>query len=237
MECLASPSTSGKTRKRTAHPENIAKRQRQLYLYSWTIEEGSSKAPLTTQNVFAYCWTEDQYAKGANAIAFIVYHRLMNTNLTDISTDTLSFHRTAYVEKDVKKLECILRPEDYLEIIGTYSTIVRMGSDCEVLDFKRGMSSVIKDVGSWHFQFKNCKRFLIQWSKEIGNVVIPGEVHYTNNMGVLKKITRKNKKASDLNPEVIIKNIVRSEPAKLVDVKKLFTTHFILSGKMRRDFI
>ncbi|CAK1584518.1 unnamed protein product [Parnassius mnemosyne] len=112
-------------------------------------------------------------------------------------------HVFAHVEKDVRKLECILRPEDYLEIIGTYSTIVRMGSDCEVLNFKSGMSSVIKDVGSWHFQFKHCKRFLIQRSKEIGNVVIQGEVHYTNNLGVLKKITRKNKKASDLNPEVL----------------------------------
>ncbi|CAK1578323.1 unnamed protein product [Parnassius mnemosyne] len=253
-------------------PDQITYYSRQLYLYNCTIVEGSSKTPLTTQNVFAYCWTEDQYAKGANAIASIVYHRLMNTNLTDISTIRLiadgcpgqnknsimiamcskwlsssapdhvqrieivfpivghSFippdRVFAHVEKDVRKLECILRPEDYLEIIGTYSTIVRMGSDCEVLNFKSGMSSVIKDVGSWHFQFKHCKRFLIQRSKEIGNVVIQGEVHYTNNLGVLKKITRKNKKASDLNPEVITQNIVRIKPAKLVDVKKLLTTHF-----------
>ncbi|CAG4952528.1 unnamed protein product [Parnassius apollo] len=216
-------------------PDQITYYSKQLYLYNCTIVEGSSKAPLTTQNVFAYCWTEDLYAKGANAIA--------QTDLTDISTIRLiadgcpgqnknsimiamcskwlsssapdhvqrieivfpivghSFippdRVFAHVEKDVRKLECILRPEDYLEIIGTYSTIVRMGSDCEVLNIKSGMSSVIKDVGSWHFQFKHCKRFLIQRSKEIGNVVIQGEVHYTNNLGVLKKITRKNKKASD----------------------------------------
>ncbi|KAL4715282.1 hypothetical protein ACJJTC_010852 [Scirpophaga incertulas] len=253
-------------------PDQITYYSRQIYLYNCTVVEGSSISPLTKENVFAYCWTENQFAKGANEIASIVYHRLKNTDFTNITTVRLiadgcagqnknsimiamcskwlsssapdnvrkieivfpivghSFippdRVFAHVEKNVKKLESIIRPEDYLEIIGTYSTIVLMGSDCEVLNFKSGMTTIMKDVGKWHFQFKQCKRFFIQRSKQIGNVVIQGEVHYNNTDGVLKKVTRKNKKISDLNPEVISANIVRVKPKKLADVKKLLSTHY-----------
>ncbi|CAH4033330.1 unnamed protein product [Pieris brassicae] len=48
--------------------------------------QGSSKAPLTRENVFAYCWTEDEYDKGANEIASVLWHRLGNTDFTGIRT-------------------------------------------------------------------------------------------------------------------------------------------------------
>ncbi|CAH4038869.1 unnamed protein product [Pieris brassicae] len=162
----------------------------QLYLYNCTVVEGSSKAPLTRENVFAYCWTEDVYAKGANEIASVLWHRLGNTDFTDIRTVRLiadgcpgqnknSIMLTmcskwlltsapndvqeiqivfpvvghsflppdrvfAHVEKETRKLECIITPENYLDIIGSHSTIVRLGSDCEMFDFKKSMSTVMK---------------------------------------------------------------------------------------------
>ncbi|KAM3961860.1 LOW QUALITY PROTEIN: UDP-glycosyltransferase UGT48C1 [Aphomia sociella] len=221
------------------------------------VVEGSSKSPLTKDNVFAYCWTDNEYAKGSNEIASIIYHRLRNTDFAGIRTLRLIAdgcpgqnkklnhdsnyqepnHLTtwlsdsapdnvrrieivfpvvghsfippdrvfAYVEKEVRKVECTIRPEDYLEIIGTHSTVIRLGSDCEVFNFKSSMGTVMKDVGSWHFQFKKCKRFFLQRSVQAGNVGIQGKVHYINTGGVLKKVTKKNKKftAADLVASLI----------------------------------
>lgn len=253
-------------------PDQITYYSRQLYLYNCTVVEGSSKSPLTKDNVFAYCWTENEYAKGSNEIASIVYHRLRNTDLTGIKTVRLiadgcpgqnknttmvamcskwlsdlapdhvrkieivfpvvghSFippdRVFAHIEKCVRKLECIIKPEDYLDIIGSHSTIIRLGSDCEVFDFKSSIRTVMKDVGSWHFQFKKIKRFFIQRSAQAGNVVIKGEVHFNNTEGVFKKVTRRNKKASDIKPEVIRSNTVKIKPAKMADVKKLLCSHY-----------
>lgn len=58
---------------------------RQLYLYNATVVEGTSKDPLTKNNVFSYLWTEDVYAKGSNEIASVVYDCLNKTDLTLIS--------------------------------------------------------------------------------------------------------------------------------------------------------
>lgn len=132
----------------------------------------------------------------------------------------------AHVEKATRKLECIIIPENYLYIIGSHSTIVRLGSDCEVLNFKSSMNSVMKDVGSWHFQFKKCKRFFIKRTAQPGNIVINGEVHFNNREGVYKKVTRKNNIVADINPEAIEMKTVTVKCAKLVDVEKLLNSHF-----------
>lgn len=131
----------------------------------------------------------------------------------------------AHVEKDVRKFESIIKPEDYLEIIGTHSTIVRLGSDCEVFDFN-SMGTVIKDVGSWHFQLKKTKIFSAIRSAQADNVAVQGEVHFNNTQGVLKKVTRRNKKVCDMNPEVIRIRSVKVKPAKVADVKKLLSSHY-----------
>lgn len=50
--------------------------------FFFTIVEGSSKSSLTRQNIFSYCWTEDEYAKDSNLISSAVFHRLCNTEFT-----------------------------------------------------------------------------------------------------------------------------------------------------------
>ncbi|CAB3252753.1 unnamed protein product [Arctia plantaginis] len=47
--------------------------------------EGTSKNPLTKNNVFAYVCTENEYNKVSNLIASAVYHRLTATEKTDIT--------------------------------------------------------------------------------------------------------------------------------------------------------
>lgn len=67
-------------------PDQAAYYKRQLYLYNFLICEGSSKSPITCNNTFSYLWTENQYGKGSNQIASAVYHRLMNSQLENVTT-------------------------------------------------------------------------------------------------------------------------------------------------------
>lgn len=159
-------------------PDQSTYYSRQIYLYNCTVVEGSSKSKLTKNNVFAYCWTENEFQKGSNEISSAVYHRLMNTDFTDIQTVRLiadgcggqnknsikvamcskwlaesapsnvqslelvfpvvghSFippdRVFAQIEKEVRKRETIVQPEEYIEIINQWSTIIRMGVECQV---------------------------------------------------------------------------------------------------------
>jgi hypothetical protein len=60
--------------------------RRQLYLYKFTIVEGSSTEKLLTGRVYSYCWTEEEFDKGSNEIASALYDRIMKTNLTNKKT-------------------------------------------------------------------------------------------------------------------------------------------------------
>lgn len=57
---------------------------RQLYLYNYTICQGSSHDSQSVHNTFCYLWTEDSFRKGSNEIASALYHRLQNTDLADV---------------------------------------------------------------------------------------------------------------------------------------------------------
>lgn len=66
-------------------PDQSCYYSRQLYLYNFTIVQGSSKDPLNVNTTFAYIWTENEFAKAANQIASAVYDRLNKTDFTGIS--------------------------------------------------------------------------------------------------------------------------------------------------------
>ncbi|KAI4455742.1 dna-directed rna polymerases i ii and iii subunit rpabc2 [Holotrichia oblita] len=57
-------------------PDQSAYYSRQLYMYNFTIVQGSSKSKLTKDNVFSYYWTEEKFGKGSNEIASAVFDRL-----------------------------------------------------------------------------------------------------------------------------------------------------------------
>lgn len=67
-------------------PDQVAYYLRNIYLYNFTIVEGSSNSKLLPDNVFAYCWTENTFPKAANEIASALYHRLNNSDLTSCHT-------------------------------------------------------------------------------------------------------------------------------------------------------
>ncbi|CAF4889712.1 unnamed protein product [Pieris macdunnoughi] len=67
-------------------PDQVAYYLRNVYLYNFTIVEGSSKSKLLPEHVFAYCKAENLYPKAANKIASALYHRLKNSDLSSIET-------------------------------------------------------------------------------------------------------------------------------------------------------
>lgn len=67
-------------------PDQSCYYSRQLYLFNFTIVEGTSKSTLTKNNTFANVWTEDSFAKDSNTISSAVYNRLNNTDLSGIHT-------------------------------------------------------------------------------------------------------------------------------------------------------
>lgn len=67
-------------------PDQSAYYSRQIYLYNFTIVQGSSKDCLNKNTSFAYLWTENEFPKTANQIASAVYDRLNKTNFEGINT-------------------------------------------------------------------------------------------------------------------------------------------------------
>lgn len=67
-------------------PDQSAYYSRQLYVYNFTVCQGTSKSKQLKENTFMYIWLETEHKKGSNEIASFVYHRLKNTDLTNVHT-------------------------------------------------------------------------------------------------------------------------------------------------------
>lgn len=92
------------------------------------------------------------------------------------------FGRTA---KEFRKRDTILEPCDYINIINENATLIEVGKECTVQDWKEAVKNVIKNTGQWHVPFMKCKRFIIKRSKLLmANVVIKGEINYKIDTGV-----------------------------------------------------
>lgn len=106
-------------------PDQTVYYSRQLYLYNFTIVQGSSKDPLAQNNVFIYTWGEHEYPKGSNEIASALFHRLCNTDFDGITVlrcvadgcggqnknttmmFMLQYWLTRHAPKNLKKIEVI----------------------------------------------------------------------------------------------------------------------------------
>lgn len=69
-------------------PDQRAYYSRQLYMYNFTVVEGSSQEKLGKENVFSYTWCEHEHPKGSNEIASAVFHAL-NTRAISPSIKTV----------------------------------------------------------------------------------------------------------------------------------------------------
>lgn len=66
-------------------PDQICYYSRQLYFFNLTMVEGSSTLPMIKERVFSYYCTENEFNKDSNLVASAVYHRLTETDKTNIT--------------------------------------------------------------------------------------------------------------------------------------------------------
>ncbi|XP_060801330.1 uncharacterized protein LOC106139404 isoform X1 [Amyelois transitella] len=67
-------------------PDQAAYFSRQFNMYNFTIVVGTSKSPLTTNNVHSYHWCENEHSKFSNEIASAVFHKLTTLDIPEIKT-------------------------------------------------------------------------------------------------------------------------------------------------------
>nr|CAH7762377.1 unnamed protein product [Callosobruchus chinensis] len=67
-------------------PDQSCYYTRQLYLYNFSVVRGHSKSKLNKDNVTAYTWTENEFAKGANEISSCLYDCLNSIDMTPYKT-------------------------------------------------------------------------------------------------------------------------------------------------------
>lgn len=135
------------------------------------------------------------------------------------------------IEKEIKKMEEIIDPETYIQILKKYGSVIRL--DNNVMDWKSALNDVIRPPASWHFQFAQTKRFYLKRSRN--NILVRGEMHYGTEMVNYKSILKKKKAFSDIKPRPIEKNTVVVKQAKLNDVDNLLQKHFGPEWKSRND--
>nr|CAI5836592.1 unnamed protein product [Callosobruchus analis] len=201
-------------------PDQACYFSQQLNYYNFTVVNGRSGGKLDSSRVFSYLWLETDAPKDSNSIASAVYHCLKNfhfkgsiqtvrlfadgcggQNKNGTMMAMLSSWLLNDAPKSLKKKSMIINPEEYDEVIGTWSTIRKIDEWC-ILDWRNESKSHLKPPGSWHFQFNKAKRFILTRSSK-ANILVRGEPNYVTDIGEGKGICKKGKKNSLLSPSTI----------------------------------
>lgn len=132
------------------------------------------------------------------------------------------------IETELKKYETIIRPEEYKDVFKKYGTVLELGTDPIVADWKKEVDDICKPSTSWHFKFQATKRFIItRCRKNPNNALIRGEPFYFHDSGENKSICKKGKNLGMLDPDVIERSEdVTLSSLKLRDVNRLLKKHF-----------
>nr|CAH7748462.1 unnamed protein product [Callosobruchus chinensis] len=201
-------------------PDQSAYFSQQINFFNFTVVCGNSQTKLTPENVKSYVWLENEFAKNSNAIASGIYNVLINQdfpkNVNKINffadgcggqnkNSTLMFMLAYWLlnkaQRKIKKQNVIIKREEYEEMIGNYSTVLRLGEKWNILDWRTLANYVFKKPGQWHFRFNESKRFILIKSNK--NVMIRGEAFYRSDFGVPKTVTKRGRNLYSLQPKVL----------------------------------
>lgn len=127
------------------------------------------------------------------------------------------------IEKDIRKNEVIADPQEYIDIFSRYGTIVKVGHDFPVCDWKTAALEILKPPGQWHFKFKPAKRIILHRTST--SILVQGEESYRTEIVNPKGVCKKGKLISSLIAgELPNENTVK--PFKLRDVRSLLVSHY-----------
>ncbi|KAL1516230.1 hypothetical protein ABEB36_000149 [Hypothenemus hampei] len=130
----------------------------------------------------------------------------------------------ATIEKEIRKKEEIVTPEEYINIFKQHGKVFHLGKDIPDSDWKDAGKQILKPVSQWHMKFNQCKRFIIKRGKN-NNITIHGELSYRSDMGVSKGVFKKNKFPTNIKPKTIPTG-KRPKNLKLKDVSNLLKKHY-----------
>lgn len=128
------------------------------------------------------------------------------------------------IEKEIKKHNTIITPEEYTEIFSMFGTVVPLAD--KNYDWKSALVNVVRPPGQWHFQFNPTKRFYLKRCKKGHDVKIKGEVHYRSDFGKYKRFCKAGLQFTNINTPKQIPPGIPLTNLKVRDVTKLLAKHF-----------
>lgn len=130
----------------------------------------------------------------------------------------------AKIENTLKTKEVVTSPSEYVAVLEENASCVDLAS-IPVYDWKTAYATIIKPTSSWHFAFMKAKRFFITRTKT-ENVLVQGEEAYRMETNLKKIVTKKNKKITNISPQIIQPHTILPKATKLKDVFDLLQKHF-----------
>lgn len=112
------------------------------------------------------------------------------------------------LEKQFRKFSVIKNSTEYFDIIDKYCTIVRLGENADVRDWKAYGEDITKVPGNWHFQFQRAKKLEITKSRISQKCIVQGEPFYNFESGESKSILKRGKACKRLPPKKNIKGCI-----------------------------
>nr|XP_022907523.1 uncharacterized protein LOC111419015 [Onthophagus taurus] len=128
------------------------------------------------------------------------------------------------IEKILKKESTIIDPKIYRNIFEEHGTVVQLGKDCEVKDWKLSVKEFLKPVQAWHFKFSQAKRFILSKSQR-NLILVSGEVYYNSDTGTAKSLLKRGKTFSYFSPNQIEMRVDLNQK-KVGNVRELLRKHF-----------
>lgn len=132
-----------------------------------------------------------------------------------------------HCEKKIKSMQQIENPQQYVDIISRFATVVNVGSECEVFDWRNEAYKVFKKTNEWHFKFAPTKKFCLKRSKNKNQILIKGEHFYYHEVNQYKFVTKPKSTIADIKPSLIqtgLAGLVKKQ--KIADVKRLLEIHY-----------
>ena len=126
------------------------------------------------------------------------------------------------VEKEIKRCEVIVSPQEYIDIIGNFATVKKLGIDTVNLNWKSEVDQYIRETGTWHFGIQSCKR--VYFTKNENNettVLIQGECTYrikANPEQAARSITKRGRSLNNIRPVTVVKGNSVGKEQKKADV-------------------
>lgn len=127
-------------------------------------------------------------------------------------------------EKAIRRVETIVNPQEYIDIMASHATIRQLVKEISVFDWKTAIRDVLKTTQTLHFQVSKTKRIILEKTSR-RKIMVRGEISYRNDICNSQTITKRGKKISHIVP-TRIEEKPSVKTAKLEDVARLLQKHY-----------